>query len=151
MIAAIAQIIHLQGIAAGKDAATPVGPCPKILGMGVAGQPETIHIAETVTCLSFIHDTGIIFYRYPQSHFLLTPQCQTLWRQNLTGISAEGHMIVRSLRLHPPKLIKLPFVQPRLHRHNLCGKEDNTCYKPLSAFHCPVILLVIIILHLTSM
>ena len=97
MIAAIAQVIHLQGIAVSKDTAAPSTPRPDILRLRVAGQPEAVHVTEAVTRLPFVHDAGIILYRHPLPHFLLAPQCQSFRRHNLTSISTESHLIVSSL------------------------------------------------------
>ena len=125
MIAAIAQVIHLQGIAVGKDTAAPSTPHPYILSLRVAGHPEAVHVAETVTCLPFVHDTGIILYRHPLPHFLLAPQCQSLGRYYLTSISTESHLIVSSLRLHAPKFRELSPVQTRLRLSCQTNKTDK--------------------------
>ena len=80
MIAAIAQIIHLQGIAIHEDTTAPASPRPEILGMRIGSQPEAVQVAQTVTWLPFIHHTGIILHSHPLLHLLLAPQRQPLRR-----------------------------------------------------------------------
>ena len=107
VIAAIAKVIHLQCVAPREDAAPPCNPRPEILGVRVRGQPEAVHITQTITIPALVHHTGVILDSHPCLHLLFPPKCQTLRRQNLTGITAKRHPIVRRLRLNLPVFLKL--------------------------------------------
>ena len=68
VIATIAQIIHLQGIASGEDAAPPVCTFPDVFLLRVTGQPEAVEIAQSV-----VGHLGIIFHNTVCGKWLSAP------------------------------------------------------------------------------
>ena len=94
MVATIAEVVHLQGIATHEDAAAPGGPCPDILLLRVTGQPETVQVAQAVTFPTLVHHLGIIFHDAVCRQLLFAPKRQPLGRQQLAGVAAESHTIV---------------------------------------------------------
>ena len=126
VVAAIAEVVHLQRIASHEDAAAPSSSCPEVFGLRVTGQPEAVHVAQPVAVLAFVHNTGVILYGHVLTHLLLPPECQPLRRQDLTRVATERHPVVGRLRLHPPELIELALVESRLRRITCicCGNHQ---------------------------
>ena len=129
MIAAVAHIVEPQGIAVQEHAAALLHPAEDIVGIfRVTGHPEAIQVAQPVG--GFIatvlhHHTGIIFYRYAPLHLLLSPERQSLWRDNVSCIAPERHPIVSRFRLYHPMPGKLLPVQ---RRRRLAG--STKCHQP---------------------
>ena len=78
MIAAIAQIVHLQCVTAQEDATAPLLATPDVLALWVAGQPETVQVAQTVAGASLVNNLCIVFHNGIDCQLLLAPQCQSL-------------------------------------------------------------------------
>ena len=74
VVAAIAKVVHLQGVAAHEDTTAPGYPCPEILCLRIACQPEAVQVTQTVTFPTLIHDTGIVLDSHPRLHLLLAPE-----------------------------------------------------------------------------
>ena len=123
VIATIAEIVHLQRIAAHEDTAAPLRPCPDVTGMGVAGQEEAVEVAQAVALLPLVHHTGVVLHCLPLVHPLLPPKGKALGRKHLARVAMKCHPIVGRLRLHKPIFLELPAVECRLR---LCRHAEQS-------------------------
>ena len=110
VIATIAQVVHLQRVTAQEDATTPLLTTPDVFMLWVAGQPETVQIAQTVT-VALHHHLCIVLNNGVGRQLLLAPQRQSLGSHQFTGVAAERYMVILRLRFHHPVFVELFLVQ----------------------------------------
>ena len=118
VIAAITQIVHLQGVTTQEDPTAPLRTGPDILCLRIGRQPETVHVAQTVFT-RLHHDTGIILHGHSRLHLLLAPESKALGGNQFTGVTPKRHPVVGRLRLHLPISRKRLGLKPRLVSHGL--------------------------------
>ena len=104
VVATIAQIIQLQGVAVLEDALSLLHACEyrAVLYHGVGRHPEAVEVAHAVFFPALVHQAGVVFDDGASLHPFVAPDCHPFGRSYFECVSKELDAVVGRLAFDGP-------------------------------------------------